>query len=81
MQSRNQAISQSSNLAHLADRLHRRAEAGRDVLELIKVPPRELDDDVVERGLEARGGGARDRVAHYGEGLAERELGGDIGER
>ena len=35
--------------------LLRRDEPHRDVAELVEVPPRELDDDVVERRLKARG--------------------------
>ncbi|RUS29121.1 hypothetical protein BC938DRAFT_481033 [Jimgerdemannia flammicorona] len=37
-----------------ADRLHGRADMAVDILELAQVPPGDLGDDVVERGLEAR---------------------------
>ena len=57
------------------------ANFGADARELAQVPSGDLDDAVVEAGLETRGGAAGDRVLELGEGLSERELGGDVGER
>ena len=64
----------------LADRLHLAADAGVDVLELAEVPARNLDDAVVEGGLEAALGGARYAILDLRHRLAEGELGGDEGE-
>ncbi len=66
---------------HLAHGLHRRAEAPVGPLELVEVPARKLDDHVVERRFEARGGDPRDPVLQLGQRVAERELGRDVGER
>mmetsp|Transcript_12244 Transcript_12244/g.26463 ORF Transcript_12244/g.26463 Transcript_12244/m.26463 type:complete len:392 (+) Transcript_12244:464-1639(+) len=74
-------LERAADRHHLADRLHRRADLARDALELGQVPARHLDDDVVERRLEARGGRLGDRVGQVRQQLAQRELGGDEGER
>ena len=49
--------------------------------ELLKGPARHLDDDVVERRLEARRGLARDVVGDLVERVAHGQLGGDLGDR
>src|SRR5262249_16749599 len=65
----------------LADRLHLRAEGGVGAGELLEGEARELDDDVVKRGLEARRRRAREVVGDLVERVADRELGGDLGDR
>ncbi len=65
----------------LADRFHLRADLLRDAAELLEVPAGDLDDEVVEGGLEAGGRDLGDRVRQAGQGVAEGELGGDEGQR
>ena len=65
----------------LAGRLHLCGQRalGRD--ELIKRQAREFDDAVIERGLEAGEGLARNRIADLVECIAERDLGRHLGDR
>ena len=49
--------------------------------EFAQIPARHLDDDVVERGLEAGDRRAGDRVAQLGERVAQADLGGDVRDR
>ena len=70
---------------HLADRLHLCAEhAGRSG-QLLERPARDLGDHVVDDGLEARrrrrGGRLGDVVGDLVERVADREPGGDLGDR
>ena len=66
----------------LADRLHGRGQRVVGGRELLEREPRDLDDDVVERGLERRRRrAARDVVRDLVERVADRELGGDLGDR
>ena len=59
---------------------HLRAELAARADELVERPLRQLDDDVVERGLEARTGAARDVVRDLIERVAERNFGCDLGD-
>jgi len=70
-----------SNAHDLSNTLHARVQRGRDPRELLEIPSRDFDDDVVERGLEASGGDLGDRVSDLVERDVETELGGDEGER
>ena len=65
----------------LADRLHLRSERRVGAGELLERKARELDDDVVERRLEARGRGAGEIVRDLVERVADRELRGHLGDR
>ena len=65
----------------LPHRLHLRRQRAIRLRELLEVPPRELDDDVVDGRLEGRGRQARDVVRDLVEVIAERELGGDLRDR
>ena len=65
----------------LAGRLHLRAERAIRRGELVEGPPRDLHDDVVERGLEGSGRLLRDRVRYLVKPLADRDLGGDARDR
>ena len=65
----------------LTGRLHLRAELAGRARELVKRPLRELDDHIVERGLKAGAGLARDVVADLVKREPERDLGGDLGDR
>ena len=65
----------------LADRLHLRAERGVGAGELLEGEARELDDDVVERRLEARGRRLGEVVRDLVERVADRELRRDLRDR
>ena len=65
----------------LADRLHLRAECLVGTGELLEGETRELDDDVVERRLEARGRCLRQVVGDLVERVADGELRGDLRDR
>ena len=65
----------------LADGLHLRAERAVGARELLEGEAGELDDDVVERRLEARRRGACQVVRDLVERVADRELCGDLGDR
>ena len=65
----------------LADRLHRGPDLAVHLrAELRQVPFRYFGHDVVERGLEACGGGFGDCVGQLGERVAECDFGGCVGE-
>jgi hypothetical protein len=65
----------------LADGLHAGADAPVDARELAQIPAGHLDHEVVERGLEAGRRLLGDGVLEVGQLGAERELGGDVGQR
>jgi hypothetical protein len=65
----------------LSNRLHRRRQRARDAGEFLEVPAGYLDDEVVERRLEARARVLRDRVLDLVERNVETELGGRVRER
>ena len=65
----------------LADRLHVRGQRRVGGRELLEREPRHLDHDVVEGRLERRRGLAGDVVGDLVEGVADRDLGGDLGDR
>ncbi len=65
----------------LAHRLHLRRQRPIGLRELLEVPPRNLDDDVVDGGFEGGGREARDVVRDLVEVIPERELGGDFRNR
>ena len=65
----------------LADRLHLRAERRVRARELLEGEARELDDDVVERRLEARRRRPGQVVRDLVERVADGELGRDLGDR
>ena len=66
---------------YLADAFHRASQRLIDLAELIEIPTRELDDHVVQRGLEAGAGRLRDVIGQVRQGVTERQLGGDPGKR
>ena len=66
---------------HLAHRLHRRAQGAGGALELLERPARDLDDRVVEGRLEGGVGLAGDVVRDLVQGVADRQLRGDLGDR
>ena len=65
----------------LADRLHLRGQRLVGLRELLEGPARDLDDDVVDGRLERRRRDAGDVVRDLVEAIAERQLGGDLGDR
>ena len=65
----------------LADRLHLRRQRLVGLRELLEREARDLDDDVVDGRLERRRRDPRDVVRDLVEAVAERELGGDLGDR
>ena len=66
---------------HLAHRLHAAAEQPADTVELLQIPARDLDDDIVQARLEACARDLRDRVPDLVERNAEAELRSDERER
>jgi hypothetical protein len=66
---------------HLPHRLHRRAQGRRAGGELFERPARDLDHGVVQRRLESGEGLAGDVVGDLVEGVADRQQGGDLGDR
>ncbi len=64
----------------LADGLHGRGEGLVRGRELLEREARDLDDDVVQRRLEARRGGAGDVVGDLVEGVADGQARGDLGD-
>ncbi|OSX78118.1 hypothetical protein BU14_0120s0001 [Porphyra umbilicalis] len=66
---------------HLPDRLHGRPEFPRHARKLVQVPPRHLDDHIVEGRLKAGRRFAGDQVAEDRQRAAERNLGRDKRER
>ena len=66
---------------HLADALHVRRQGGVGAGELLEGEPRDLHHDVVEARLEARRRLGGDVVRDLVEGVAERELRGDLRDR
>ena len=65
----------------LAHRLHRRRQHVVGLREFLEGPARDLDDAVVDRRLERGVGLAGDVVSDLVEGVADGELGGDLGDR
>ena len=59
---------------HFADGFHLSSDDPACALELLEIPPRNLDSDVVQCRLEARGGRPRNLVPELGEGIADRQL-------
>src|ERR671919_2956544 len=74
-------LERAADAHRLADRLHLRPEARVRARELLEGEPRELDDDVVERRLEAGGRRAGEVGGDLVERVADRELGGDLRNR
>ncbi|ROV99906.1 hypothetical protein VMCG_06224 [Cytospora schulzeri] len=71
----------SANSHNLTDGLHSTADIALNVLELGKIPSRDLGNDVVKRGLEVRRGRLRDGIWKLGEGVAETNLRSRVGKR
>ncbi len=65
----------------LTHRLHRRTEHPAGARELLERPARNLGDDIIDRRFEAGRGLLRDVVGDLVERVADRELGGDLGDR
>ena len=65
---------------HLPDALHLASETGRDTTELLQVPPRHLDDAVVESRLEAGRGDLGDGVGNIDETVSQCQFCRDKGE-
>ena len=74
-------LERPANRHRLPHRLHLRRQRPIGLGELLEVPPRELDDDVVDGRLEGGGRETRDVVGDLVEVIAERELGGDLRNR
>ena len=65
----------------LADRFHLRGKRAVRGREFFKGEPRDLGDHIVDRGFETGGSLPRDVVDEFVQGIADRELGGDLGDR
>ena len=70
-----------SNRHDFSNTLHTTAQKSRHPLELLEIPSRNLDDDVIQTRLEAGGSVLGDRVLDLVERNVESELGGDESER
>ena len=70
-----------SNTHHLTNALHAAAQELADAVELLEIPARNLDNDVVQAGLEACTGDFRDTVLDFVERNTETKLSGDESER
>ena len=70
----------ASNTHNLPDALHRAAQQLADARELFQIPARNLDDTVVERGLEACRRLFCDGVFYFVERDAQAKFGSDEGE-
>jgi hypothetical protein len=66
---------------NFADRLHLSPENGIRARKLFELPPRNLDDHVIERRLETGGRLPCNVVANFVETIADRELRGNLGDR
>ena len=77
-----QFLEGSADRHDLADRLHRGGQHRLRARELLEGEARDLGDDVVDRRLEGGGrGAAGDVVLQLVQRVADRELGGDLGDR
>src|SRR3569833_388767 len=74
-------LDRPANGHDFADRLHGASDISLDVLELGKVPTRDLGDDVIERGLEIGRCGLGDGIGEFWQAVAETNLGGRVGKR
>ena len=74
-------LERAADRHRLAHRLHLRRQRAVGLRELLEVPARELDDDVVDGRLERGRRQPRDVVRDLVEVIAERELGGDLRDR
>ncbi|GKT92902.1 LOW QUALITY PROTEIN: hypothetical protein Ct61P_10752 [Colletotrichum tofieldiae] len=70
----------SANAHDFTNTLHGRTQLGGNAGKLLQVPTGHLDDNVVERGLEAGASRLGDAVGNVLEGDAETELGSDEGQ-
>ena len=68
------------NRHNLTDTLHTTAQQPAHPIELLQVPSRNLDNDIVERGFEARRSDFGNRVLDLVQGDSEAELGSDESE-
>src|SRR6185437_4656365 len=71
----------SSNGHYLADAFHLQAKRIVGALELIEIPARYLDDNIVLYGLEISGGSAGDLVLQLIQRIPDGQFGGDLGDR
>ena len=74
------SVNDAADRHRLADALHRRRQGVVGRRELLEGEARHLDDDVVERRLEARRRLLGDVVGDLVEGVADRHLRGDLGD-
>ncbi len=66
---------------HFADALHFAADAHRRALELAEIPARHLAHQVIERGLEERGGATGDAVGQIDQRITDGQLGRHVSQR
>src|SRR5260221_3459396 len=74
-------LERAADRHRLADRLHLRRQRAIGLRELLEVPARNLDDDVVDRRLEGRGSEPRDVVRDLVQVVAKSELCGNLRDR
>ncbi|KAI6760251.1 hypothetical protein HG531_013452 [Fusarium graminearum] len=71
----------SADSHNFTNRLHGTANVALDVLELGKIPSRNLGDDVVKRRLEVGGSGLGNSVGKLGQGVTETDLSSSVSKR
>ena len=71
----------SADRHHFADRLHAGADRGRHHSEFLRIPSRDLDDKVIQGGLEARRGYPGYRISELRQRITERKLRRDMRQR
>ena len=71
----------ASDSHNLADTLHSRSDFSTNMSELGEIPLGDLRDNVVQRRLEASGGGLRNGVRKCRQSIAESNLGSGVGQR
>ena len=77
----NSLLERPSNTHNLTNALHATAQQPADSAELLKIPARNLDNDVIQTRLEACASNLRDAVLDFVERNTETKLSGDESER
>ena len=77
----NSLLERPSNTHNLTNTLHATAQQPADSAELLKIPARNLDNDVIQARLEACASNLRDAVLDFVERNTETKLSGDESER
>ena len=77
----NRLLKRAANTHNLTNTLHATAQQPADPAELLEIPARNLDNDVIQARLEACASNLRDAVLDFVERNTETKLSGDESER